>query len=56
MNQTILVVDDESMLTQLLSAHLTNEGYLVYSANSAREALAQLKHQPDLILLDINMP
>lgn len=56
MNYKILVVDDEVMLTQLLSAHLTNEGYLVYTVNSAEEALCKLTVQPDIILLDINMP
>lgn len=52
----ILVVDDEVMLTQLLAAHLAECGYLVYTANSGAEALEKLRFQPDLILLDINMP
>lgn len=56
MNNKILIVDDEIMLTQLLSAHLSNEGYLVYTSNSASEAMEKLSIQPDLILLDINMP
>ena len=56
MNYKILIVDDEEMLTQLLSSHLTNEGYLAYTANSAEEAMDKLNIQPDLILLDINMP
>lgn len=56
MNEKILIVDDEIMLTQLLSAHLTNEGYLVYTANNAREAMSKLSIMPNLILLDINMP
>lgn len=56
MNYKILVVDDEMMLTQLLSAHLTDCGYLVYIANSSIDALDKLKFEPDLILLDINMP
>lgn len=56
MSYKILVVDDEIMLTQLLSAHLTNEGYLAYTANNAEEAMNKLSVSPDLILLDINMP
>lgn len=56
MKEKILVVDDEKMLTQLLYDHLTREGYLVYTAGSATEALEHLKIRPDLILLDINMP
>ena len=35
MTHKILVVDDEPMLTDLLDAHLTQRGYLVYKANDA---------------------
>mgnify|MGYP003306562454 CR=1 FL=1 len=56
MTYKILVVDDEVMLTQLLSAHLADCGYLVFTANSGAEAMDKLRYQPDLILLDINMP
>lgn len=56
MSYKIMLVDDEVMLTQLLSAHLTNEGYLVYEVNTAQEAIDKLSIQPDLIVLDINMP
>ncbi|MEZ3427119.1 MAG: response regulator transcription factor [Lachnospiraceae bacterium] len=52
----ILIVDDEVMLTDLLAAHLQNEGYITYTANGAEAALQQLACVPDLILLDINMP
>lgn len=56
MTYKILVVDDEVMLTQLLFAHLADCGYLVFTANSGAEAMDKLRYQPDLILLDINMP
>lgn len=56
MKYKILIVDDEVMLTDLLAAHLQNEGYLTYTANGAEAALRQLTFAPDLILLDINMP
>ncbi len=56
MSYKILIVDDEPMLTQLLSDHLGDNGYETYAANSAEEALALLANAPDLILLDINMP
>lgn len=56
MSYKILIIDDEPMLTQLLSDHLGDNGYTVYSANSAEQALPLLAHSPDLILLDINMP
>lgn len=56
MNEKILIVDDEQALTQLLASHLTNEGYLTYTANHAEEAMEKLNIAPNLILLDINMP
>ena len=52
----ILIVDDEVMLTDLLFSHLRNNGYEPYVANDSEGALQQLKNEPDLILLDINMP
>lgn len=56
MNNKLLIVDDEKMITQLLASHLSNEGYIVYTSNSAYGAMEKLNIQPDLILLDINMP
>lgn len=56
MRHKILVVDDETMITELLSDHLGDEGYEVYTANSAGRALELLPKGPELILLDINMP
>lgn len=56
MSNRILIVDDEVMLTELLSNHLQDNGYDTYIANNSEEALCQLKNAPDLILLDINMP
>lgn len=52
----ILIVDDEKMLTELLEAHLQDCGYTTFIANSGEDAIALLKVQPDLIVLDINMP
>ena len=52
----ILIVDDEPILTELLSSHLQDHGYMVSVANSSDEALAKLNTKPNLILLDINMP
>lgn len=56
MKHKILVVDDEAMITELLSDHLGDEGYVVYVANCADDALKLLPKEPDLIMLDINMP
>lgn len=56
MRHKILVVDDETMITELLSDHLGDEGYEVYTANCASHALELLPKGPEVILLDINMP
>lgn len=53
--QTLLVIDDEKMLTDLLKKHFTNLGYLVYTANDGDTAMSMLGKEPDLILLDIMM-
>ncbi len=56
MKNRILIVDDEEMITELLSEHLSEEGYEVYTANSAVRGLELLPKNPDLMILDINMP
>lgn len=56
MRQKILIVDDETMMTELLCDHLRDEGYEAFAANSAAGALKLLPRDPDLIILDINMP
>lgn len=52
----ILIVDDEEMMTELISDHLQDCGYHTLVANSGSQALSFLEKQPDLIILDINMP
>lgn len=52
----ILIVDDEKMITELLSEHFSILGYTTYVANDATAALEQLHTQPSLVLLDVNMP
>ncbi len=57
MAQTIMVVDDDKLILDLVKETLEQEGYSVVSANNGTEALAMVKVQiPDLILLDIMMP
>lgn len=55
--QTILVVDDEPDILELVQYNLEKEGYNVYTASHGREAIqVALKTAPDLILLDVMMP
>lgn len=56
MNTKILIVDDETDIVLMLRSFFENKGYLVLSATSGEEALEQIERQPDIILLDINMP
>lgn len=57
MKKTVLVVDDEKEIVQLLSMRLVNNGYDVLKAYNGREALnIAKKEKPDLIVLDILMP
>lgn len=52
----ILVVDDEAGIRSLLKEFLEMENYLVYTAKNGMEAMEGLKYQPNLIILDVNMP
>ncbi len=57
MNKTILVVDDEEDLLDIMHDFLTEEGYSVHVALNAEQALAKLSQQSfDLMVSDINMP
>lgn len=57
MSRTILVVDDQSSVRQLLQDYLTEQGYRVFTATDGQNAIYMARHeQPDLILLDIMMP
>ena len=57
MAQTILVVDDERKLRQMIRTYLEQEGYRVVEASNGREALYVARYEkPDLIILDLMMP
>ena len=57
MTNTILVVDDQSSVRQLLQDYLSEQGFRVITAADGQNALYTARHeQPDLILLDIMMP
>jgi two-component system alkaline phosphatase synthesis response regulator PhoP len=56
MQKTILVVDDEKDIVEMLKYNLEKEGYKVATARDGKQALEQAKRNIDLILLDIMMP
>jgi DNA-binding response OmpR family regulator len=56
MQKSVLVVDDEKDIIEILSYNLEREGYRVLSARDGKGALEQAKKNPDLVLLDVMMP
>lgn len=56
MREKILLVDDEKGIVDVMKTYFEMSGYQVFAACSGREALQKMSCQPDLILLDINMP
>lgn len=55
--ETILLVDDEPLMLDLLSLYLSPHGYICIKKESALTAIDYLEHKSvDLILLDIMMP
>ena len=57
MAQTVLIVDDEKNIVNIIAFNLKKEGYEVLTAGDGEEAVAIADEKnPDLILLDIMMP
>ncbi len=55
--KTILVVDDESQITQLARAYLEQAGFKVLLANDGKLALSTFRaEKPDLVVLDLGLP
>ena len=55
MKQRLLIVDDEPGIVDMMASYFSYQ-YEVLTAYCGNEALQKLARQPDLILLDINMP
>ena len=54
---TVLIVDDEPDIIDLVDRHLAGAGYRVVHAHSGEEALETLDHlEPDAVLLDMRLP
>jgi two-component system, OmpR family, alkaline phosphatase synthesis response regulator PhoP len=55
--KTILVVDDEPKITNLVRDYLIRSGFQVLIAGSGREALAAARERkPDLLIVDLGLP
>jgi len=55
--KTILVVDDERHIVDLLRLYLEKEGFAVIAAQDGEQALAlHARHDPDLVVLDLMLP
>jgi two-component system alkaline phosphatase synthesis response regulator PhoP len=55
--QTILVVDDEPQIVELVSDYLKQAGYRVLTTRDGQTALTLARHEhPDLIVLDLMLP
>ncbi|MBN9387141.1 MAG: response regulator transcription factor [Chloroflexi bacterium] len=57
MSQTVLVVDDEQKLVDLVRAIMEKEGYNVVEAHNGYQAVEKVRESlPDAVLLDVMMP
>jgi DNA-binding response OmpR family regulator len=57
MNRTILIVDDDKKIVDLVTLYLKRDGYSVLAAYDGQEALdVARRKQPDLIVLDLLLP
>ena len=57
MSDKILIVDDEPEITDLISLYLENEGFIVFKAYTATDALKYIdKEKLDMAILDIMLP
>lgn len=57
MNNSILIIEDDPMIRQLITIYMEKEGYDVYSANDGEEGMVLCrKHSPCLVILDLMLP
>lgn len=56
MGYKILMVDDDKELLKMLSRYFTLKNYTIMIAENGIEALEKISMNPDIILLDVNMP
>ncbi|MBD1363408.1 response regulator transcription factor [Mucilaginibacter sp. ZT4R22] len=57
MNKRILIVDDNELITEIMSYILTNNGYDVTTLNTGYNVVAQINLTlPHLVIMDITLP
>ena len=56
MREKILIVDDEKGIVDMLKSYFERQSFQIYTAYNGMEALKQAVCDPDIVLLDINMP
>ncbi len=56
MKKTVLVVDDEQDIIEMLRYNLEKDGYAVIAARNGKGALEQAQKNPAVIVLDVMMP
>jgi two-component system alkaline phosphatase synthesis response regulator PhoP len=56
MPSTILLVDDEKDILDLLKYNLEKEGYKVSTASNGKQALKLVQQKPEIVVLDVMMP
>jgi CheY-like chemotaxis protein len=57
MSKTILIVDDNNLIRQSLTAALVSNELIVESANNGKDGLKlALEKHPDLVVTDVHMP
>lgn len=56
-NRTVVIVEDEQEMIDLIQLILSRRGFDVIGANGGAKGLEAIRqHQPDLVLLDLMMP
>jgi DNA-binding response OmpR family regulator len=54
---TVLIIDDEPLVREILARYLTREGFAVATASDGLQALERWQNEhPDLVLLDLMLP
>lgn len=57
MTTKLLVIDDDTAVTDLLSLLLKSQGFEVFATNNSAEGLSMIRElDPDLVVLDLMMP